>query len=433
MDARGLRRSALAAIAFIVVVGLAAVAPAGATGGSPAPRQVDAETYIDVLIDAPPAVRDALVVQLTTGGTDVSSSCAADGPDPGDQRRSIRCDDLDDGTYALDVIGVPAGHVELWDCTDIVAASAEHTAIPIGGGFSKWLCSVTVAEPGVRLEWSTTDDRSLGVATTPDGSTTADCIDDVGGGFVIRWCAGGIGAYDIEIVGEVGDESVDLFCFPVITSRDTFDDTAIVVTADEPLWTCSLQESPQAVGSINWVAVAGDTASWLTSDALALTGGPVGADLDGRCELVGAPSVETENDFTFSCDGLPSGTYSIDLVGVPPGHRVDLSLCPPFVIDDTIQETQAGCQIDVFTPAWIAGDAGLPPPDGSGDGDGDGDDELPVAGGTVHLLFLLGALITGVGLLVLSAPRLIPVRVDRRAGPRTPVHSEHDRNAVHHR
>ena len=412
MGARGLTRSAIVTIAFLLLVGVGAVAPAAAGGRAPTPRQAAPDPYIDLLIDAPPAVRDSVTVRLTVDGADVSASCAEDGPDPGDQRRSVTCQGLADGWYSIDVEGVPGGHLTLWDCTDIVATSREHTAIPIGGGYGQWFCSVIITEPGVRLEWSTSDPRSLGLVSTPDGSTTADCIDDVGTDFVIRWCAAGLGAYEIEIVGEVGDESVDLQCGPADPAAP-LDPSRIVTTADQPLGTCSLYESPQVAGFINWVAVPGDTAEWLTIDAIELSGGPPGADLSGLCELTGEASATSAVDFNIACNGLPSGSYSLGLVGVPPGHRVDMSLCPPFTIDDTIEETQAGCQIDVYTPAWLAGESGGGA-GGEGDGGDGGDGDLPDAGSSIDVLVLLAALTTGSGLLLLAATA-------RRPAARRPV------------
>lgn len=423
MDGRALRRPLLAAIALLAALGFAAVGPASASGGTSVPRQADADVYIDVIVDGPPSVRASLEIVLTRGADDVTSSCSPFAT-PGDPRPMLRCADLPDGTYTVDVVGVPSGFITEWDCSDIVAATAPRDAIPIDRerAFTQWQCGVTVFEPGVLLVWDTRDDRSLDVSA-PDGSTVDACEADPTEGVETRWCSAGAGAYTVEIVGAVGDESSELSCGPGSVTSTTPNTQTLTVPAGGPLGTCTLNYTPQIAVLINWVAVAGDTAEWLTIDAIDVSGGPTDGSV-GMCTLTGTAMVETESDFGLTCDGLSDGIYSISLVGVPPGHRIDNGC--EFV--EVVDGVTFNCQIDVFTPAWIAGDAGLPPP-----GDSGGDDDLPVAGGTVHLLFLVGALVTGVGLLVLSAPRLIPVRVDRRGRRAAPVHSGHDRNAVHHR
>jgi LPXTG-motif cell wall-anchored protein len=373
---------------------------------TPSAAQADARR-IDVWLESPPSIAPGIDLRLSRGATDITAAECGPMQTPSDSAYVQRsCADLGDGDFAVSLTGAPPDAIVSWECVDIVAAQTEHTAIPLGGGYTEWRCVATVSPPGVVIDgtYSVGGDglplADLDLVIEDDaGTAIGPCEVDQRGGIDRQWCGPlADGTYravpqDVPTGLRAAAACTDLP--PTSGSRSG----PFTIDATNPRWICErpVPYEPLAF-EMSWSGATGRDRTWFV-DAAPTVRAADGTDLTTSCTERQRAVDDPDNLFIeYACAGLAPGSYSVTFSGIPSDFAV-ASDCEPVVVPE-----QPGLDSEFCSVSVTSEPLDVPPVDPPVDEP----PALPETGTASRTLLLAGFAALASGLALLAAGRRRP-------------------------
>lgn len=167
---------------------------------------------------------------------------------------------------------------------------------------------------------------------------------------------------------------------------------------------------PSVVITVEWMNTSGDARSrvpWMFDLTVELTSS-TGVDVGGQCrQVVWADQQPSFLGIRFDCFDIPDGSYGVELIGVPEDESAR-SQCQSVEVPAAPDVTGLGCLTSFFSAGVIVDYPPASVPDGASPPTSDptpGTDGLPVTGGPVVELLMLGLATLGAGLLLSTVGR----------------------------